>query len=246
MLDSEGWVIEEITSDTKEGFRLKKPSKLAVTPDGNVLVVLHSENNNLIKIDLVGSEAPIVFGQSGKKEGQFLKPVDLALDEFGNIYVLDAKTHRISVFSAKGDLSFSFAQKGKQENEFRKPSLLAVTPDGKNAFILDGYEIKKFALDHGSKTATHISNAGGKGKGPRQLLKPIGLACDRLGLLYVTDSLRKDLQVIDYRGKNAITVYSNSYKDWGFKELTHMMLNVDGRPYLIDSEKVVGFNWKTN
>ena len=243
-LDQEGWLTEQIGANTKKTINLKNISRLAIASDGRTLICLDSETTHLVRFDLTGSRAPIVFGQPGRNEGQFLKPTDVVIDDYGHSYVLDSKLNRVSVFDRNGQYLFSFGQKGKADNQLRNPTLLAVRPGGQAAYICDGYEIKKFTIDYPHKTATHSSNAGGKGRGPGQLVKPTAIACDRQGLLYVLDSGREDLQVIDYRGKNAISIYSRPYKDWGFQKVSEMTLNVDGQPHLIDSGRFVGLSWE--
>ena len=242
--DSEGWLIEQIGTGMKKKVNLKKISRLAVAPDGSSLVAVDSENINIARFDLMGATAPLVFGQPGKNEGQFGTITDVFMDDYGHVYVLDSKLSRISIFNRNGQYMFSFGQKGKSDNELRRPTLLAVRPGGQTAFVCDGYEIKKFAIDYPRRTATYSASMGGKGKGPGQLLKPTAIACDRQGLLYILDSERQDLQVIDFRGKNAIGIYSHPYKKWGFQNVSEMPLNVDGKPYLIDTGRFVGLTWK--
>ena len=237
--DSEGWVVKKIGVSGKNKVNLKSPLKLAVNPEGSALAVVDSDNSNIVRIDLTGKRAPIVFGQSGKSDGQFITPVDVTMDEAGNTYVLDSKLNRISIFDQLGYFLFSFGRKGRSDEGLRRPTLLAITPNGQNAYIYDNYEIKKFAIDHQNRTGTHISNAGGRGRGSGQLLKPQGMACDRQGLLYIADNGRKDLQVIDYRGSNAIVIYAESFNQWGFQKVSELALNVDGRPFLIDSGRMV-------
>ena len=243
-LDSEGWVVQPIGAKGEKTARLETPSKLTVNPEGTVLTVLDSSKTNLTQFDLTGSHDPIVFGQFGRSKGQFIAPVDAIVDEVGNTYVLDSKLNRISVFDRNGYFLFDFGRKGKSTSELKRPMLLAITPDGKTAYIYDDYEIKKFMIDHQQKKVTHIGNAGGRGRRPGQLLKPVGIACDRQGLLYILDNGRKDLQVFDYRGSNAIIIFAKPFNDWGFEKVTAMSLNVDGRPYLIDSDKMLGLTWE--
>ena len=242
-LDSEGWIIKEIGADNREKFSGKNPTKLAVSPDGQILAVLDSSHDTITRIDLTSIRAPVVFGQTGKHEGQFVAPIDLAIDESGHIYVLDSRLKRVSIFDPNGYFLFSFGAKGNLIKEWRKPILLAVNPNGKTAYICDDHELKKYTIDHKNKTAKHVSNAGGRGKGLGQLLRPEAMASDRQGLLYLVDNGRRDLQVFDFRGNNAIVIYTTDLEKWTFEKVSEMILNVDGRPYLFDSGRLVGFNW---
>ena len=242
-VDPEGWITQNIGMARLKGVRLKNPSKLAVSPDGDTLVIIDSDNNQIVQYDLAGGTAPTVFGQPGKNDGQFESLTDVVLDDYGHIYVLDSKLCRISVFDRNGHFIFGFGQKGKSASELRKPSLLAVRPGGQAAYVCDGYEIKKFTIDYPQRFASHSGNAGGKGRGPGQLLEPTAIACDRQGLLYILDNDREDLQVVDFRGKNAIGIYAQPYKKWGFQKVSEMTLNVDGKPCLVHTGRFVGLTW---
>ena len=242
-LDPEGWIVQKIKASTNKVPSPKSPSKLAVTADGSILVVIDSGNVNLMQFDLTGSRDPIVFGQSGRRPGEFAAPIDAVMDEAGRCYVLDSKLKRVSVFDRSGYFLFNFGRKGKTK-ELKRPSLLGVTPHGNTAYVYDDYEVKKYTIDHDAKTATHVGNAGGKGRRSGQVVKPVGISCDRQELLYIIDNGRKDLQVVDYRGSNAIVIHSVPFEEWGFQKVTETMLNVDGRLYLIDSGTMAGFMWE--
>ena len=243
-VDSEGWIIKQIGIPRKQTVSLKKLPKLAISPDGEMLVALDPESTQIVRFSLTDSSAPVVFGQLGTNDGQFQTLTDVVIDDYGHIYVLDSKLSRISVFDRNGRFIFGFGKKGKLKTELRRPSLLAVRPGGQTVYVCDGYEIKKFTIDFPKGRATHSSNAGGRGKGQGQLLNPLAMACDRQGLLYILDDDRRDLQVIDFRGPNAIGIYTRRYKDWGFQKISEMALNVDGQPYLMDSGRLVGLSWK--
>jgi hypothetical protein len=72
-----------------------------------------------------------------------------------------------------------------------------VSPAGDQCIVSDDEtcELKRFLLDHLRHRADHAGNLGGKGQGPGQLLRVIGLGIDRRGLVYALDVKRLDLQV---------------------------------------------------
>ena len=244
ILDSEGWITQQLKWKVKESPKLKDAAKLVVTSDGSALIALDSSRTYITSFDLKGSNKPRVFGQPGKYDGQFQAATDVVVDDVGRTYVLDSRAKRISIFDRSGYYLFSFGRKGKSHDELRRPTLLAVTPDGENAYVCDGYRIKRYAIDHREKAATHIGNTGGRGKRSGQFLKPVDIACDRQGLLYILDNGRRDLQVVDYHGNNAVVVHTLDLDSYGFGQITGMSLNIDGRPYLFDSGKLIGLAWK--
>ena len=190
---------------------------------------------------------PLVFGQPGKNDGQFTTPTKVAVDEMGRAYVLDAGQHRVQVFDKAGAFLFAFGryERGKQRDELLEPFALAVSPAGDAAYIYDydTYEVKKFALDQDKKQGTHVNNAGGKGNGPGQFRYVQQLAVDRQGLLYVLDESRADLQVIDFRGGNAIVGPVITTKDLALEDANMLGLSPDGRFILVYDDQVVGWHW---
>jgi hypothetical protein len=156
-------------------------------------------------------------GGKGTNNGQWKEPIKLTIDEAGRIYVLDAGLHRVVVFDNEGRFLYNVGryERGKGADELADPRLLAVAPAGDALYVYDydRYDVKKFALDQNAKTGTHVTNAGGKGDNPGQIRKLSGLGCDRLGLLYLMDAGREDLQVLDFRGSNAVAVYA-----WGLEK----------------------------
>ena len=125
------------------------------------------------------------------------------MDALGHTYVLDYGLHKISVFDAAGRFQFSFGryERGDAADLLRAPRRIAVTPAGDQCIVSDDEtcELKRFQLDHQLRRASHAGNLGGKGQGPGQLLRVIGLGADRRGLIYALDVKRGDLQVFSGR-----------------------------------------------
>jgi DNA-binding beta-propeller fold protein YncE len=234
IFDHEGWLVGRVGGLVRGGGPLARAGAMAVAPDGRSAVVLDPSEMHVVRFDLADTkQKPLVFAQPGKNNGQFLAPIAVAMDEAGRSYVLDAKQHRVQVFDANGSFLFGFGRydRGKTPDELSDPIHLAVSPAGDAAYIYDddSYELKKFALDQTKKEGVHVNNTGGKGDGPAQFRSVIGLAADRLGLLYVLDDSREDLQVIDFRGSNAVAGPVRKVGDLGMKAAEHLAVSPDGR-----------------
>ena len=248
--DPEGWQLYRFAGTEREGGPFEGPGAMAVTNDGSALYVIDTERVSVLRFNLERpNDRPLVFGQRGKNAGQFLEPVSIAVDATGRAYVLDVDMHRVSVFDPQGGYLFDIGQyrKGKDSDEIQTGEFVAVHPDGSVVYVYDKrrYEMMKFAVDQGARSATHVSNAGGRGRELGQHNRPVGMGVDRLGLLYVLDNSREDLQVIDFRGTNAVTVLAQGTEEIGIARPEGLSLTPDGVSWIMDSGALVGLRWNS-
>ncbi len=122
---------------------------------------------------------------------------------------------------------------------------MAVSPAGDAAYVYDydTYELKKFALDQAKKEGVHVNNTGGKGDGPAQFRSVVGLGIDRMGLLYALDDSRDDLQVIDFRGSNAVAGPIRKVSDLGIDSAGQLGVSPDGRFIVAYDGAFTGWRW---
>jgi DNA-binding beta-propeller fold protein YncE len=244
--DAEGWLVARFGGPLGSGGFFDDPTGLAPCPDGSALAVMDAGRQMVVRFALDGDRAkPVVFGQPGRNPGQFQKPVSIAMDAAGRTYVLDAKQCRVQVFDAKGANLFTFGRAGSGADELGDPLALTVSPAGDAVYVYDDdrYEIKKFALDFTKGQATHVNNTGGKGDAPGQFRAVGALGCDRRGLLYAWDGGRKDLQILDFRGSNAVAGVPRKAVDLGLERVDHLILSPDGLVHLVGGGMVVGWGW---
>ena len=232
----------------RNGGVITRAGAMAVTPDGQSAVVLDTSEMHVVRYDLADlKQKPLVFAQPGKNNGQLQEPVSVAIDAAGRSYVLDTKQHRVQVFDNAGAFLFSFGRydRGKQPDELSEPTHVAVTSAGDAAFVYDydTYEFKKFNLDQTKKEGVHVNNTGGKGDGPAQFRSVVGVTVDRLGLLYVLDDGRDDLQVIDFRGSNAVAGPTRKVSDLGLRGGTHLGVSPDGQFIVAYDGALTGWHW---
>jgi len=227
LFDSEGFLVG------KSGSIGAEIIDLAVSPDGKMLCALDADKLivNLIN-PLNLAEKPQPIGGKGISNGQWKEPIKLTVDEAGRIYVLDAGLHRVVILDKEGKFLFNVGhyERGKIADELVDPRLLAVSPSGDALYVsdYDRYDVKKFALDFKAQTGTHVTSAGGKGDNPGQIRKLAGLGCDRLGLIYLLDAGREDVQVLDFRGSNAVALYSWSLEKLSLRRADHFTVLTDG------------------
>ncbi len=248
LFDQDGFLLTRVGGLVRSGGVLARAGALAVAHDGQAAVVLDPSEMHVVRYDLANLKAkPLVFAQPGKNNGQLQAPVAVALDAAGRSYVLDGKQHRVQVFDAEGSFLFSFGryERGKLPDELSEPLHVAVSPAGDAAYVYDydTYEVKKFALDQTKKEGVHVNNTGGKGSGPGQFRSVVGLAADRMGLLYVLDDSREDLQVIDFRGSNAVAGPVRKVTDLGLSGVGQLAVSPDGRFVVAYDGALAGWRW---
>jgi tripartite motif-containing protein 71 len=133
------------------------PCGVAVTADGQHVVVVEQTNNNIAVLRLqTNSSATVVwleferaFGKTGMGEGQLLSPRGVATRTVSEeeIYVLVANTNNscISIFRLDGSFVKSFGSCGKDDGQFKCPYDLTVLPSGEIAVVdTDNHRVQIF------------------------------------------------------------------------------------------------------
>lgn len=72
------------------------------------------------KVNYASKKKPkLVIGKPGKEYGEFIWPLDVAVNTFNNqILVADSNNHRIQVFESDGKFVRSFGRQGNREGQF--------------------------------------------------------------------------------------------------------------------------------
>jgi DNA-binding beta-propeller fold protein YncE len=174
---------------------------IAAGPDGYVYVsdftkdqvyVYREEGRSTGVIAPLAAKFVSSIGGPGSKEGRFYGPTAIALDRFGDIYVIDSGNKRVQKFSRQGDFLLAFGREGDEEGEFRHPSGIAVDPSG-----------RIYVSDHGKKTI-QVYDRSGNYLGPlggHELQDPYGLSIAGRNRLVVADAGR-------------VLVYDLRYSTW--------------------------------
>jgi DNA-binding beta-propeller fold protein YncE len=135
------------------------------------------------------------FGSSGEGPGQFQRPMNIAVDSRGEVYVADAVNHRIQVFSPTGQFLRRFGSVGAGPGQLRFPYDVKLDADD-NVYVTEygNHRISKF-----TREGQFLCAWGSPGSSRGQLHCPWGAVVDAAGLVYVADTWNHRVQVFEPR-----------------------------------------------
>jgi len=130
------------------------------------------------------------FGSQGSGEGQFFDPQAVAVDQNGNIFVVDNGNHRIEKFTSTGTFLRQWGGMGSADGQFLFPQAVAVDQNG-SIFVADtgNNRIEKF-----DNNGTFLTSWGDAGTDDGQFSGPVGVAVDANDNVFVADGSNNRIQ----------------------------------------------------
>lgn len=189
------------------------PYGIAVDGNGDIIVA-DSGNNRIRKITASGNVTTLAGGGWGGSDGQgaaagFQKPVEVAVDGIGNVYVADLYGNRIRKIDVGGNVTTlagsiaGFADGQGTSAKFSYPNGIDVDGSG-NVYVADGGNNRIRKIDaEGNVTTLAGFGAGGfvDGLGTRACFyAPQGVAVDGSGNVYVADGGNNRIRKITLNG----------------------------------------------
>jgi len=161
------------------------PQGVAISADGNTLYVADT-GNGVVQVRNAHSLRPLgVIGQ-----GVLQRPVDLALDAQGHLYVTDLQTNRIAIF----DVSQPFARLlTTLDRGFAAPSGIAFDRY-QRTYVSNRRNHTIMMLSHDNPVV--LKRAGGQGQGAGLFLGPGHIAAAPNGMILVADPGNNRLQIL--------------------------------------------------
>ena len=124
--------------------RLFSPISLALGPKG----ALYVSDAGAFRVQKYDADGKFVrsFGRQGMAPGQFARNRGVAVDREGRIYVVDAATETIQIFSPEGRLLLYFPSAEGRRDHLRLPAQIAIDYD--NLDLFTRYVAEDFELEY--------------------------------------------------------------------------------------------------
>lgn len=194
-----------VATYTAKSLGLRRPTALALGPDGDLYVTDNSQ-----RVSVISPTGRVVrrWGEPGDGPGQFhfisTDPSDptvlmqrLTVGPDGSVYVSDSGNARVQVFTPEGRFVRQFGSYGHADNQFLRPFDLAVDDSG-DVFVADDEHqtLKRF-----SPTGTAVWVIGGALNDDDDLVGHFHLSMiDRHGRLLVTNDDKGRILYVDANG----------------------------------------------
>ncbi len=180
---SEGKFLAEWVEQTS-GFW--GPRGIAVAPDGSAVFVTDTGNKRVVKFDPNGHQL-LQWGKEGSRPGEFIEPVGLAFNQEGELYVADTGNRRVQVFRQDGTFVREHPVSGWEE--FYTEPYIALL--GEDLIATDSFNHR---VARYNKVGALVYVWGKTGAGPGEFNRPIGVAVDADGAVYISDTMNHRIQ----------------------------------------------------
>lgn len=199
--------------------KFNQPNGLATDVAGNILVA-DTKNHRIRKIALDGTVSTFAgtgvpgFANGPGATAQFNEPVGLVFDGTGTLFVSDSLNHRIRAITPAGEVrthsgtgEANFTDGVAAAARFFTPWGIAIDAGG-SLYVADrdNHRIRKVAPDGSVSTLAGTGTAGttnGAGN-VAQFDKPLGIALDAAGSVYVTETTSHAIRKLTSDGTTSV------------------------------------------
>ncbi|MBU0718422.1 MAG: SMP-30/gluconolactonase/LRE family protein, partial [Planctomycetes bacterium] len=197
-----------------------------VTYNDQHLYICDTGSNAVHDWSLASGKSRIISSRGGIA---LAKPVDVAVDSAGTLFVADSERGEVVAFEA-GD---GGVKRFKPENRdgFR-PAAVAVHDARLYVTDLAAHKVDVFEID----TARHIEAIGRLGGPPGTFYFPTGIAVDAEGKLFVADMFNARVQVFDERHDVVLSMGQPGNRYGDMSKPKHVAVGPDGVIFVADSE----------
>ncbi len=189
------------------------------------LLVCDTELNVVHDWDLSSGRSRQI-GRAGEVE--LGKPVAVAVDDRGGVYVADALLGSVMAFDLVGRLVRRIRPADREDY---KPVAVAVYGQRVYAADIAGHRVDVFSIDDGA----HLGTLGEIGADRGQFYYPTGLATDASGRIYVSDMMNARVQVFDADHNLIITMGGPGDRHGDLGKPKHLAVGPDGTVFIADA-----------
>ncbi len=201
----------EDADDTTPNGAFMWPTSVALDSDG-IAYVSDEWLNRVSVYDRERGNWIGMWGTLGDGPGEINRPAGLAFDKNDNLYMVESRNHRVSVFTKDGKFQFGWGRQGDGDGEFNLPWGIEIDQHG-DVYVADwrNDRIQKFAPD-----GTFLMKFGRSGDGEGEFSRPTGVAVDKDGHIFVTDYKNDRVQVFRPDGGYITTIRGQAgLSKWG-------------------------------
>jgi DNA-binding beta-propeller fold protein YncE len=173
----------------------------------------------------------VQWGSGGTGNGKFQQPQGVAVDDSGNVYVIDMDNNRIQKFTSGGTYVLKWGSEGSGNGQFQYPQAVAVDASG-NVYVVDtgNSRIQKF-----TSSGTFLMKWGSGGSGDVEFQYPQGVAVDTSGFVYVVDSGNSRIQKFTSSGTFLMKWGGGGSGNGQFQYIQGVAVDGSGNVYVVDS-----------
>jgi tripartite motif-containing protein 71 len=194
----------------------------AITPT-NTPVILGGDQPT-VQMDLVGTitASPVPFAEVR----------GVALDQQGNLYVVDYGAARVLKYDPNGKFLLEWGSPGTGDGQFdmsgHATGFAAVDSQG-NIFVTETHRVQKF-----DSNGKFLAKFGSDGTGAGQFSLALALAIDKQDRIYVVDITNNDVQVFDDSGKFLLKWGEKGFGDGQFQRPAAVAIDQQGNILVAD------------
>ncbi len=194
VFDAAGSRVASLGTPGSDDGQLDSPLGIGVSGRSEVYIA-DKGNNRLVMFDAKGKFRRTIPLED---DGVDVVPVDVAVGPKGKeLFVSANNSHKVLVFSTKGELLRAWGGEGEDDGQFRYPASIDIDAAG-NVFVVDVLNARVQKFD---PAGTHLLTIGKLGGKAGTFFRPKGVAIDSSGNIFVSDSFLGVIQVFDSAGE---------------------------------------------